>query len=525
MQKHRDELYKTIWRAACELRGEVDGWDFKMYVLGFLFYRFLSENLTRHINDKQREAGDSSFDYASLDDSLMEGENIDETIRMIVDDKGFFIRPSELFCNVLAKHKDDSTELNQTLKAAFDNIVASTQGNKSEAVFKGLFNDIDVDSTKNLGDNIIRRNQKLYKVMNTIASFKLEYGSSDGANSIDIFGDAYEYLMRMYASSAGKSGGEFFTPQEVSHLLARLVSYGKDSVNKVYDPACGSGSLLLQFAKVLGGDKVKQGYYGQEINPTSYNLCRINMLLHNIGYEHFNIALGDVLLNPKHWDCEPFDAIVSNPPYSTKWEGKSNPTLINDPRFAPAGVLAPESKADFAFTMHMLSWLSPQGACAIVEFPGVLYRTGAERQIRKYLADNNFIDTIIQLPANLFYGNTIATCIIVLKKNKQDNNVLFIDASELYTKITNKNRLDQEHIESILQAYAKRENTEHFSTLASYEDIVANDYNLSVQGFVAPKDTREHINILELNANIAQIVERQSILRVQIDSIVSELGA
>ena len=522
----RNALHATIWKVANDLRGSVDGWDFKMYVLGMLFYRFISENLAAHINSKQGidpaplqtgGGGEHPNAYENLSD-----EEIDESPEnreAIIKEKGFFIYPSQLFCNVLKSHAHDTTNLNQTLSNAFAKIEASTIGTTSESDFKGLFSDIDVNSSKNLGETLLKRNEKLYKVMQAIAELNLHYSD----NTIDTFGDAYEYLMRMYASSAGKSGGEFFTPQEVSHLLARLVSYGKQSVNKVYDPACGSGSLLLQFAKVLGSANVKQGFFGQEINPTIYNLCRINMLLHNVGFENFDIALGDTLLEPKHKDDEPFDAIVSNPPYSTKWIGDDDPKLINDPRFAPAGVLAPKGYADLAFTMHMLSWLSPSGTCAIVEFPGVLYRGGKEKQIRKYLIDNNFIDTIIQLPDNLFFGTNIATSIIVLKKNKPNMHTLFIDASEQFTKVTKKNILESTHIDTIVNAYATRQDIEYFSRLVSVEEIRANDYNLSTSTYITPKDTREVIDITALNAQIAQMVERQAALREQIDSIITSL--
>ena len=514
----RNALHATIWKIANELRGKVDGWDFKMYVLGFLFYRFISENITAYINAMQGDSTGGQWNYANIDDEEI-AQNPEARDR-IIEEKGFFIAPSELFCNVLKKHKTDTKDLNQTLSNAFAKIEASASDGRSEADFKGLFSDIDLNSATKLGESsLLKRNEKLYKVMEAIASLELDYSD----NTIDAFGDAYEYLMRMYAANAGKSGGEFFTPQEVSHLLARLVSHGQKSVNKVYDPACGSGSLLLQFAKVLGKNNVKEGFYGQEINPTSYNLCRINMLLHDIGYENFSIALGDTLLEPKHFDDEPFDAIVSNPPYSTKWIGNDDPKLINDSRFAPAGVLAPKNYSDLAFVLHMLSWLSPKGTCAIVEFPGVLYRTHAEQKIRKYLIDNNFIDCLIQLPENLFFGPTIATSIIVLKKNKQNTDTLFIDASKLFSKVTNKNILESSHIEAILQVYGSKEDKAHFSRSVSFDEIKANDYNLSVSSYIEPEDTKEPINITELNANIAQIVANQSALRVQIDAIVCEL--
>ena len=380
---------------------------------------------------------------------------------------------------------------------------------------------MDLNSRK-LGDTVVDRNAKLVKVLNAIGD--LDLGTESFAdNKIDAFGDAYEYLMTMYAANAGKSGGEFFTPQEVSELLTRIATHGKSEVNKVYDPACGSGSLLLQSIKVLGKDKVRQGFFGQEKNLTTYNLCRINMFLHDVNYDHFNIAYGDTLINPQHWDDEPFEVIVSNPPYSTKWEGDDNPTLINDPRFAPAGVLAPKSKADLAFTMHMLSWLAADGTAAIVEFPGVLYRGGKEQKIRKYLLEGNFIDAVIQLPPNLFFGTSIATCIIVLKKSKNDDSVLFIDASERFVHVGNQNQLSPDDIAAIMDAYVKREPVEHFSAVASLEDVRKDDYVLSVNGYVQPEDTREKIDIAELNRQISGIVARENELRAQIDAIVANL--
>lgn len=512
-EKERLELHRTIWQIANELRGSIDGWDFKSYVLGMLFYRFISENLTKFINEGERNAGNPSFDYATLDDANAEFGR-EETVK----DKGFFILPSELFCNVRARAKNDAN-LNITLDTVFKNIESSAKGAASEDDFKGLFSDLNVNSDK-LGSTVAKRNEKLVRILDAIGNLRL--GEISGTIN-DTFGDAYEFLMTMYASSAGKSGGEFFTPQEVSELLARITVVGKTEVNKVYDPACGSGSLLLKFAKVLGKDRVRQGFFGQEINLTTYNLCRINMFLHDINYEKFDIAYGDTLTDPKHWDDEPFDAIVSNPPYSIHWDGDSNPLLINDPRFSPAGVLAPKSKADLAFTMHMLSWLSTAGTAAIVEFPGVLYRGGAEQKIRKYLIDNNFVDTVIQLPDNLFFGVTIATCIIVLKKSKTDNHILFINASKEFEHVGNKNKLMPENIGHILQAFIDRQDMPHFSALVRNTDIAANSYNISVSSYVEQEDTREAINITELNQRIAEIVARQNELRASIDEIIADL--
>lgn len=512
-QQERDELHRSIGIIADNLRGSVDGWDFKHYVLGTMFYRYISENLTNYINKDEHDAGNPDFDYAKLDDEQAEMARTD-----MVNVKGFFILPSELFCNVVENCEKDNN-LNETLERIFSHIENSGQGTLAEGQFKGLFDDFDVNSNK-LGGTVIERNKRLCMLLKGIAQMQL--GDYETHN-IDAFGDAYEYLMAMYASNAGKSGGEFFTPAEVSVLLTKLGTVGKKSINKVYDPACGSGSLLLKSVEILGKDAVKIGFYGQEKNITTYNLCRINMFLHDVGYDKFDIAFGDTLLNPQHWDDEPFDLIVSNPPYSTVWEGDNNPLLINDERFAPAGVLAPKSKADFAFIMHSLSWLSSNGSASIVCFPGIMYRGGAEQKIRKYLIDNNFIDCIIQLPQNLFFGTSIATCIMVLKKNKVDTNVLFIDASKECVKVTNNNKLSEENISNIVDIFTKREDAQYVAHLASYEEIEENKYNLSVSTYVEQEDTREKIDIVKLNEQIKEIVTREQILRNEIDKIIAEI--
>lgn len=509
----RAELHKTIWRIANDMRGSVDGWDFKTYVLGMLFYRYISENLTSYINEHQRRAGDKEFEYANLADDVAEFGR-----KETVTEKGFFILPSELFQNVRVKAKNDQN-LNETLAHIFRNIEGSAIGTPSENDLKGLFDELDVDSNK-LGASVIKRNEKLVKLLDAIGDLAL---GTFADNTIDAFGDAYEYLMTMYASNAGKSGGEFFTPQEVSELLARITVQGKTEVNKVYDPAVGSGSLLLQFAKVLGKDKVRQGFFGQEVNITTYNLCRINMFLHDINYEKFSIAHGDTLTDPAHWDDQPFEAIVSNPPYSIKWEGDANPILINDERFASAGVLAPKGYADLAFTMHILHHLAVNGTAAIVEFPGVMYRGGAEAKIRKYLVDNNFVDAVIQLPPDLFFGTSIQTVILVLKKSKSDNKVLFINAEREFARQGNKNKLREEDRNKVLDTFAKRESQDHFSRLVDHEEIQNNDYNLSVTSYVEAEDTRQVIDIQALNAEIKEMVAKQQALREQIDAIVADL--
>ena len=511
-EQQRQELHSKIWKIADDVRGAVDGWDFKQYVLGILFYRFISENFQNYI-----ENGDSNFNYRSFPEERLTPEIKDDAIKT----KGYFIMPSQLFSNMVEK-ANTNENLNTDLKAIFDAIEASAVGYASEKDIKGLFDDIDTTSNR-LGNTVKERNQRLADVLKGIA--ELNFGSFED-NKIDLFGDAYEYLISNYASNAGKSGGEFFTPQTVSKLLAKIVMLGKDEknkVNKIYDPACGSGSLLLQAKKQFTEHIIEDGFYGQEINMTTYNLARMNMFLHNINYDKFNIERGNTLLDPKHNNDKPFDAIVSNPPYSIKWVGSDDPTLINDDRFAPAGVLAPKSKADFAFIMHSLSYLSSKGRAAIVTFPGIFYRGGAERKIRKYLVDNNFVEAVIQLPDNLFFGTSIATCILILAKNKTSTDTFFIDAGKEFKKATNNNILTEENIETILSTFASKENKKYFAESVPYEKIVENDYNLSVSTYIEKEDTREKIDIDVLNKEIAATVQNIDKLRSEIDKIVEEL--
>lgn len=511
--QERAELHKTIWRIANDLRGSVDGWDFKTYVLGILFYRFISENLTSYLNEHQRKAKIEGFDYSKIADKEAEFGRKETVL-----EKGFFILPSELFVNVRATAKNNAN-LNETLANVFRNIEGSAVGSPSEYDLKGLFDDLDINSNK-LGPSVAKRNEALVKLLDAIGELPLgEFAES----SIDAFGDAYEYLMTMYASSAGRSGGEFFTPQEVSELLARITVVGKKKVNKVYDPAVGSGSLLLQFAKVLGKENVTKGFFGQEINITTYNLCRINMFLHDINYEKFDIAHGNTLTDPHHWDDQPFEAIVSNPPYSIKWDGDANPLLLNDERFEGPGVLAPKSKADLAFTLHILKWLAVDGTAAIVEFPGVMYRGGAEQKIRKYLVDNNYVDAVIQLPSDLFFGTSIQTCILVLRKSKKDNKVLFINAEREFARANTKNTLREEDRSKILESYISRGDEEYFSRLVESSEIAENDYTLSVTTYIKSEDTRKHVDIAVLNSEIRHLVQKQSVLRQEIDLIVAAL--
>lgn len=510
----RAELHRKIWAIADNVRGAVDGWDFKQYILGILFYRFISENITEFFNAAEREAGDLDFNYAEISDEEAEKDFRPNT----VEDKGFFILPSQLFENVV-KNAVDNENLNTDLANIFKAIEGSAVGFASEDAIKGLFEDVDTTSNR-LGGTVAEKNKRLTDILKGIA--EINFGDFQ-SNDIDAFGDAYEYLISNYASNAGKSGGEFFTPQTVSKLLARLVMNGKTSINKVYDPTCGSGSLLLQMKKQFEDHIIEDGFYGQEINMTNFNLARMNMFLHNVNYNNFSIKRGDTLLNPLHNEEKPFDAIVSNPPYSIKWIGDADPTLINDERFAPAGKLAPKSYADFAFIMHALSYLSSKGRAAIVCFPGIFYRKGAERTIRKYLIDNNFVDCVIQLPENLFFGTSIATCILVMSKNKTENKVLFIDASKEFKKETNNNILEEKNIDGIVEEFRNRKDVEYFSRYVDVSEIEENDYNLSVSTYVEKEDTREVIDIKVLNKELEETVKKIDALRSSINEIVKEL--
>lgn len=508
--QQRAALHRQIWQIANEVRGAVDGWDFKQYVLGALFYRFISENFAHYIS-----GGDKEVKYNEMPDSVITPEIKDDAIKT----KGYFILPSQLFSNVV-KIANNNESLNTDLAKIFSAIESSANGYPSEKDIKGLFADFDTTSNR-LGNSVPEKNKRLAAVLKGVA--ELDFGDDFQDSQIDLFGDAYEFLISNYAANAGKSGGEFFTPQHVSKLIAQLAMHNQTHVNKIYDPACGSGSLLLQAKKHFDAHIIEDGFFGQEINHTTYNLARMNMFLHNINYDKFNIQLGDTLHHPHFIDDKPFDAIVSNPPYSVKWIGSDDPTLINDDRFAPAGVLAPKSKADFAFVLHALSYLSAKGRAAIVCFPGIFYRGGAEQKIRQYLVDNNYVETVISLASNLFYGTTIAVNILVLSKHKTDMSTQFIDASGLFKKETNNNLLTEQHIEQIMQVFDRKNNVDHFAVSVPFEKIKANDYNLSVSSYVEAKDDREVINISQLNAELKATVAKIDQLRKDIDAIVAEI--
>lgn len=549
-ESDKQARYDENWKKVEDLRGNVDGWDFKAYVFGAIFYRFLSENLTERLNEQERAAGDVDFDYAELEDEFFDDEEGKEEIANIVNEFGYFIKPSELFQTFCPPKKqeeeknEDATKqetddkqvdtqkdksqdkladekLNVVIDQIFKNIESSASGTASERNFKGLFADFNVASAK-LGGNQLQRVQKLRAILTTVAELSLR----EKGEPIEEYGNAFEDLMTRYAANAGKSGGEFFTPADVSALLAKIVVGDKKRLNKVYDPACGSGSLLLKVGKEIGREQIVQGFFGQEINLTNYNLCRMNMLMHGVAYNFVDVENEDTLTNPcaQHWDKQPFEAIVSNPPYSKKWVGEDDASLSNDPRFIPAGVLAPKAKSDFAFTMHALAWLAPNGTAALVSFPGTLYRGGKELKIRQYLVDQNFVDAVLQLPANLFFGTSIATCVLILKKGKRDNNVLFLDASEQCVKVTNNNRMTNEHIQNIADALEKRENVPYFAKVVSYQQIKEQEYNLSVSNYVEQKENKEIVDIEKLNDDIEQIVKREDELRRAIKDIIREIN-
>ena len=476
----RTDVEKAIWEIAHDLRGSVDGWDFKNFVLIAMFYRQISEAMERYFNEHEWESGDKDFDYSKLTDELAAVAR-DEAIKA----KGYFIAPSQLFCNI-AKNvmtAEAQKDLNKTLEDIFKSIVESSVGTKSEENFRGLFDDFDVNSNK-LGPTLEQRNFKLAKLIKGIADMHLA-DHSDAMN--DSFGDAYQFLLTMYASDAGKSGGEFFTPADASELVVRLATMGRASVN--------------------------------------YNLCRINMFVHDVGYERFSIKNDDTLKHNQHAGNMPFDVIVSNPPYSIHWDGEDDPILINDERYAPAGVLAPKSKADMAFLMHMLYCLDNSGTAAVVCFPGIFYRKGAEQKIRKYMVDNNFVDAVIQLPSNLFFGTSIATCILVLKKSRTISDIAFIDASAEFVKQTSDNVLSKENIDNIVKLYADRQNVDYKAAIVPKQKVAEKDYNLSVSSYVEKEDTRPPIDIKQVNEEIARLVAEGNELRVKVDEIVAAIEA
>ena len=510
-QSQRAQLHAQIWKMANEVRGAVDGWDFKQFVLGMLFYRFASEQFVFRV-----EGGDSSIGYAQMADEEISAVERDMIVRRL----GYYIAPSQLFQNVVRTATQD-LDLNSHLKNIFNAIEGSALGYPSEKQLQGLFADFDTTSTR-LGNTVQEKTRRLLAVMQGVA--ELDFGPI-GEAQIDVFGDAYEFLISNYAANAGKSGGEFFTPQSVSRLIARLAMHGQREVRSIYDPACGSGSLLLQARHLERQRRFSGNYYGQEINLTTYNLARMNMFLHGVNYSKFDLQHGDTLLRPAHKSRLGFDAIVSNPPYSVNWVGDADPTLINDDRFAPAGVLAPRSKADYAFILHILDRLSERGRAAVVCFPGIFYRGGKEQKIRRWLVEGNYVESVIALPPNLFYGTSIAVNIMTLSKAKGTRAIRFIDASgeDFYSKETNNNVLRPEHIDHIEALFVSAEEEPHVARSVPFEEVAAQDFNLSVSSYIEARDTREAIDIHALNEELRQRVARIDELRRGIDQIIMAL--
>lgn len=518
--KTKQELFSQIWETLNKSLGSVDISELKFYVLGFLFYRYISENIINHFNKNEHAAGNVDFDYAKLNDD----EISDDVISDCINSKGFFIFPSELFNNVYEKYKNNPNDLNVVITNIFKNIDERSLNKANEQDIIGLLTGINL-SSNNLGENVTNRNKKIIKIIAAIASFELSNFDDD---EIDIFGDAYEYIIDMYASKSGKRSREFFDPpQEVSKLLTLLAIKDKKDIKTVYDPMCRSGSLLLQPLKILKNPSIN--FYGQENVYPTYNLCRMNMFLHNVNCSNFDIQYGDTLTNPKHSLDQRYDIIVSSPPYSIKWEGQDNPILINDERYSPAGILAPKSYADIAFIMHSLYLLKASGTAAIVCYHGIFYRSGAEQKIRKYLVDNNFIDTIIRLPDNLFYGKQVIANILVLSKSKKDNGILFIDASNLFIKVANQKKLSDENIDEIIKLYHDRKDVDKLSRFVSQDEIVGKDYDLQVDTYILKNlyilknDETDAADIKQLNEEINQLSKINQESKQAIREIINEL--
>lgn len=492
-----------IVQIAKRFHSDTEAWDLKSYVLGALFYRFLSEDLTEFINTQEQAAGEDDFNYANLDD-----ETADRARLTTIDEKGYFLLPSQLYAAVQAGAGDDEN-LNETLVAVFKGVEATAAGTPSEHVYKGLFSAFDPNALL-LGDSVEARNKRLAALLTSIASYEMTNAADD-----------FDELLRYYVTTAGKKGGDHFTPPTIAELVARLATQANPDARTIYDPAFGSGSLLIKARKWLSHDATVSG---QELVRTNYNMARMNLLVHGIEFNWIHLDGGaSTLTDPSHREEEPFDIIVSNPKWSQKWVGKDDALLINDERFAPAGVLAPKKYHDLAFTMHAASWLATDGVAVLVQFPGTLYRGATEAKIRQYLVENNLVDAVIQLPPDWGYGVTVAGVIVVLRGAKQDNAVLFVDASKQFKRVGNKNELLEGHQKRILDAVSARENIENFARLVPNEDVALEQFDLSVSRYVQPVDECVTIDIRTLNAEIAQIVQRQGVLRDGIDAIVADL--
>ena len=514
-EEQKKILEQQLWNIANTLRGKMNADEFRDYILGFIFYKYLAEKMEIYANSILEE---DKIQFRNIDENTAEGLEYIEAIREeALETLGYFLKPSELFSEIAKRgNSDTNTFILEDLQKILTNIQLSTMGTQSEEDFDNLFEDMDLNSTK-LGKSAEARNAIIVKVLVHLdeIDFKLEH------TELDVLGDAYEYLIGQFASGAGKKAGEFYTPQEVSKILAKIVTTGKNRLKSVYDPTCGSGSLLLRVAREV---KDVNNFYGQEMNRTTYNLARMNMILHGVHYRQFDIKQEDTLEHPQHLNDMPFEAIVANPPFSAKWS--ANPLFLNDDRFSQYGKLAPSSKADFAFVQHMIYHLAENGTMAIVLPHGVLFRGAAELHIRKYLIEQkNYLDAVIGLPANIFYGTSIPTCILVFKKCKEDpDHILFIDASKEFEKVKNQNMLREEHIDKIVETYRNRTTIEKYSHLATLKEVEENDYNLNIPRYVDTFEAEEEIDIQAVMQEIKSLEAKRAELDKEIDVYFKELG-
>lgn len=514
-EEQKKILEQQLWNIANTLRGKMNADEFRDYILGFIFYKYLAEKMEIFANSILKE---DKIQFREIKEDTVEGSAYIDAIREeALETLGYFLKPSELFSEIAKRgNSDTNTFILEDLQKILTNIQLSTMGTQSEEDFDNLFEDMDLNSTK-LGKTADARNEIIVKVLLHLDEIDFQLNDTE----LDVLGDAYEYLIGQFASGAGKKAGEFYTPQEVSKILAKIVTTGKNRLKSVYDPTCGSGSLLLRVAREV---KDVSNFYGQEMNRTTYNLARMNMILHGVHYRQFDIKQEDTLEHPQHLNDMPFEAIVANPPFSANWS--ANPLFLNDDRFSQYGKLAPSSKADFAFVQHMIYHLAENGTMAIVLPHGVLFRGAAELHIRKYLIEQkNYLDAVIGLPANIFYGTSIPTCILVFKKCKEDpEHILFIDASKEFEKVKNQNMLREEHINKIVETYRNRTVIEKYSHLATLQEVADNDYNLNIPRYVDTFEAEEEIDIKAVMQEIKSLEAKRVELDKEIDVYFKELG-
>lgn len=514
-EEQKKILEQQLWNIANTLRGKMNADEFRDYILGFIFYKYLAEKMEIYANSILQQ---DNIRFRDIKEDTPEGQEYIEAIKEeALETLGYFLKPSELFGEIAKRGNSDSnTFILEDLQKILTNIQLSTMGTQSEEDFDNLFEDMDLNSTK-LGKSADARNEIIVKVLTHLDEIDFKLNDTE----LDVLGDAYEYLIGQFASGAGKKAGEFYTPQEVSKILAKIVTTGKNRLKSVYDPTCGSGSLLLRVAREV---KDVNNFYGQEMNRTTYNLARMNMILHGVHYRKFDIKQEDTLEKPQHLNDMPFEAIVANPPFSAKWS--ANPLFLSDDRFSQYGKLAPASKADFAFVQHMIYHLAENGTMAIVLPHGVLFRGAAELHIRKYLIEQkNYLDAVIGLPANIFYGTSIPTCILVFKKCKDDpEHILFIDASKEFEKVKNQNILREEHIDKIVETYRNRTSIEKFSHLATLEEVAENDYNLNIPRYVDTFEEEEPVDIQAVMQEIKSLEAKRTELDKEIEVYMRELG-